>query len=447
MPKEIAFCKRRPVMRLIGALTGVLVSMSLPAQAQSGYRHNSRPAGAISVAAAPHTPATTVRNGFAELLKGHEAVANGDAIGAERHFREAWQDPSTRPEASDALHRLYRDGRIELTIDEATIRRNLKLLGVNFKRYESEHFVILSDSDRDWIRERGEMLERARTQYFRIAQKMKTPTYPHRTKLLCILFDSHADYQAFARSNDGLEARWVAGYYATASNRVVFYNDASSPAYSAVRSRIQNFEDELRQKRDQADLATRRRQTDRARQLLSSIEELEDRIQRERDRIGKRAAAYSTAKTVHEAIHLLAFNTGLQLGDRDYPFWISEGLATSFETEDANYSFGPDRLPQSSHRRTRYEDLQRQGRLRPLRDLICMTDAPAHDAQAAEAMYSQSYAMFSHLFRVDPPALGGYMSALMSEPSGKISAARHVELFEAYFGSPEAIEARMASGR
>jgi hypothetical protein len=429
----------------IASAAAVLVALTC-GQVNAQSRRQSRD-NTIAVAVTPGVAASTVHNGPDELVRGHQSMADGSLAVAEDHYRNAWQDPSVRPEAAEALQRLYAKPGYALKADETAVRRNFRALNNisrAFRRFDTEHFVLISDSGEEWTLERGKLLERAREQYFRVAQKMKLPVFPHRYKLVCILFDDHADYQAFAKAEDGLEARWVAGYYATGSNRVVFYNDATSPAYSAVHRRISAYEQELQEKRELASEAARRNQKNKQRQLLSSAEELQTRIQQERERIGKRAAAYSTAKTVHEAVHLLAFNTGMQLGDRDYPFWLSEGLATSFETDNATLSFGPDRALSAGTRKQRYEDLRRTDRLQPLRELVGMTEAPVNDAQAAEGMYSQSYALFHHLFKTDPEAIGRYMNALMQEPAGRISNDRHVELFESYFGAPESVQSRMA---
>src|SRR5204863_3951950 len=128
-------------------------------------------------------------------------------------------------------------------------------------------------------------------------------------------------------------------YYATLSNRIVFYNDATSPIYETARDRLQNYEKQARDTRTQAEEATRNLQQDLAARLHASADDLDRQIRRERSRLGERAAAHSTAKTIHEAVHLLAFNCGVQLPDRDYPFWLSEGLATSFETERPQDAF------------------------------------------------------------------------------------------------------------
>ena len=39
---------------------------------------------------------------------------------------------------------------------------------------------------------------------------------------------------------------------------------------------------------------------------------------------------------VHEAVHQLAYNSTLQRRMADNPYWVSEGLATYFESPDLN---------------------------------------------------------------------------------------------------------------
>jgi hypothetical protein len=432
-------------VRCAAGLVGLAVGILLPRAAVAQVRAERAAPRTLEVAVAEPRPAPlTVQRGAEALKQARAAEAQADYALADELLRQAWTDPEARTEAAAELRSLYRVADIQRT-DEGVIRRTQSLLGQGFRRTDTEHFVILSDCAEEWTAARGRLLERTREQYFRVADGMKLAVFPHRAKLLCILFNDHEQYQGFARQHDGLEARWVAGYYATMTNRIVFYNDATSPAYSAVRDRIDTYEEQLRQTRSKAEEATRRRQSDLAKRLFTSADELERRIQRERSRIGKRAAAFSTAKTVHEAVHLLSFNTGMQLSDRDYPFWLSEGLATCFETEDAAGDFGPDHASGLGSRRERYGELERMGRLQPLETLITLTDVPGLDGDTAEAMYSQSHAVFSHLYARDAEAMGRYIGALAEEPSGRISAERHAELFRAYFGEPSGVESRMAA--
>jgi hypothetical protein len=375
------------------------------------------------------------------MESGAEAASRGDIAGADDRFRRAWRDAGVREEAAAALHELHKTPGFKLGVDEAIVGRNARLVGSSFRRTETPHFVILSDCAPDWTQARGRVLERTRDQFFRVAARLGAPVYPHRTKLLCILFDSRDDYTAFARAHDGMEAGWVAGYYATLSNRIVFYNDSSSPGFAAADERLEEAQAQVRQLRDRAMDAERESRPDAARQLRTRADDLERQVKKERTRLEKAAGASSTAKATHEAVHLLAFNTGLQQPDRDYPFWVSEGLATTFETESVENAFGPDRPPTQPSRKDRFDDLRTRRKLIPLAELIRMTEAPSGDAERADAMYAQSQTLFATLFAHDPKALGGYLADLAEGPEA--DPARRAALFEARFGSPEQVEKRL----
>lgn len=382
--------------------------------------------------------------GYERLTAGRREAEEGNLREADAAYRTAWEDPATRDRAAAALTELHETPGFTLETNEAAVTFTMNRLGSAFQRYDTPHFVVLSDCDSSWTNARGDLLERTRTQFFRVARKMGLPAAPHRTKLLCVLFNDHDAYQAFARANDGLEAGWVAGYYATLSNRIVFYNDATSPMYEAVRDRLNTFERQMKEARNKAEEATRNQQKDLALRLLASADDLDKQIRRERSRLGERATAHSTAKTIHEAVHLLSFNCGAQLGDHDYPFWLSEGFATSFETEHVGDAFGPDRSTGNGPRRDRFDELRREGRLTPVEQLVTVSEVPDWDAEMADGMYAQSYVLFSYLYRHDPEGMGRYLKALSAEPAGRLSAARQLDLFRAAFGEPSDLDRTLA---
>lgn len=375
------------------------------------------------------------------LRNAQAAWDRGDYAVADSCFRQAWLSPDARAEAARALHELHTSPEFRLKVDEVQITRTMGQLGSGFDRYETEHFVIFSDCDPEWTRARGELLEQARDQFFRVAYRMGIPAVPHEYKLLCILFNDQDRYAAFAAAHDGLHSAWVAGYYATGSNRIVFYNDSSSRMLADALNRLKSIEQEA-----QEDLqrAVHAEDDDLASRLHASGEDRTRQVERERTRLREKAAAFSTAKTIHEAVHLLAFNTGVQRQDRDYPFWLSEGLATSFETEDPGAAFGPEYG--STRRDSRFRQMKRLGRLMPLREFLTMTDVPGSNADTAAIMYTQGHALFEHLYRNHREALGRYVLAFGNERSGRISGERHVELFTAHFGDPETIERAMLAG-
>jgi hypothetical protein len=395
----------------------------------------------------PRPVAREIGLGAERLAAGDRAAERGELRQADEAYRAAWEDLAVRTRAAAALQSLHRTPGFTLAADEPAVAATRHALGATFRRFDTPHFVILSDCSTEWTAQRGDLLERARAQFFRVTERMGLPAVPHQYRLVCVLFNDHDHYQAFARANDGLEAGWVAGYYATRSNRIVFYNDATSPAYGAARDRLQTFEQQMRDAKSQAEEADRHSQKDLAQRLHASADDLDRQIKRERSRLGEIATAHSTAKTVHEAVHLLAFNCGVQLGDHDYPFWLSEGLATSFETDRPQEAFGPDRLQGAGPRRDRFEELRQTGKLMPVSQIVTLSESPDWDADTADAMYCYSHALFTNLFRKDPAAVGAYLSALSGEPPGRLTPARQLDLFRMTFGDPAEIDKRMARGR
>lgn len=288
-----------------------------------------------------------------------------------------------------------------LAADEASVAATAELLGAAFKRFETEHFVILSDGERAWTQARAALLERANHQFERLMGRLGLPVSAPESKLLCVLINDYAAYAAFARTHDGVTAPWVAGYYAAFSNRAVFFNDATSPQFQRARA-------------------------DASREPGGAA------------RVDARAAAVTIAKTLHEAFHLIAFNRGLQSRARQAPFWLTEGVAACFESESPNRAFGPDHGVEK--REAEFRALLREGRLIPLEALVAMNAAPPEDDEIAGVMYAQSYALVRYLFRHRRDELAAFFRDLQREPPGLMTARRHGEMFAARFGDPREVE-------
>lgn len=436
----------RAAAALLGGPTLILVAFSA-LRLLGGPGPNTASAGPVAaglaITPAFAAPVSAPTRGEALLTAAGQAAQHGDLVGADEQYRLAWREPAIRDRAAAALQELHRTPGFRLPIDESSVRKASRLLGSSFRRSETPHFVILSDCAADWTQGRARVLEQTRDQFFRVAARMSAPVYPHRTKLLCVLFARRDDYAAFARAHDGMEAGWVAGYFATLSNRVVFYNDSTSPGFAAADERLVDADGQVRALRDRASTTEREGRAESAAQLRGHADDLERQVRKERTRLGKAASASSTAKATHEATHLLAFNTGLQRPDREYPFWLSEGLATSFETDHADTAFGPDRASGKPDRRQRFDELRADGKLIPLDSLVAMAEAPSGDAERADAMYAQSFVLFTSLFTRDPRALGGYLNALADEPPSRLNPAHALEVFTSHFGDPAHVEQRL----
>lgn len=369
------------------------------------------------------------------------ASSQGLLTDADILLRKAWTNPARRNDAATALWNLHKKNDFKLPVDEDMIRELQQQLGAGFFRYETKHFVILSDCNTQWTRAKSSLLERTRHQFYRVARKLKMPAVPHEKKLLCILFDEHDRYLDFAHMNDGLIAPWVAGYYATRSNRVVFFNDTTSPTFSDAFEKLKAYEQDVFETRAKARQARNKRQDDLADRLWATAEDLDRQISRERNKLNRQASEFSTSKTIHEAIHLLAFNSGIQSPNHDYPFWLSEGLAATFETTTPDNPFGPD--IETPNRQEKFHRLCDKNELLVLERLVTLTEVPDNDAELAEVMYNQSYALVTYLFKHERDALARYMSTINDLPAGRMSSSEHLSLFKEYFGDLAIIEHRL----
>ncbi|MCA9298410.1 MAG: hypothetical protein KDA28_05050, partial [Phycisphaerales bacterium] len=155
-----------------------------------------------------------------------KAARAGDHVQADRLLRSVWLHPDWRARAAQRLEGLD----LALEIDAEKLDTLRTRLGSGFRPTETEHFLILCDGTTRWARSTGDTLERTYDQFERFAERLDMPLVPPRSKMVCVLFQSFDDYRTFAAREDGIAAPWVAGYYASGPDRLVLYNEESSPA-------------------------------------------------------------------------------------------------------------------------------------------------------------------------------------------------------------------------
>lgn len=248
---------------------------------------------------------------------------------------------------------------------------------------------------------------------------------------MCVLLNDQARFTKFAREHDGVHASWIAAYYSVRSNRIVLFNDSVALDEPTPGMAASGPITALPAAPDPSGVHV--------------IGDDARRRSRDHARFAEHIARYSTAKAVHEAVHLLAFNTGLQSRNVEYPFWLTEGLAMSFETDDTSVSFGPDFT--WAPRRARADELRGIGAIVPLRDLVAMTDVPHDHSDHIEHVYLQSYDLFGHLFRYRRQNLAAYLRACTESPHLTRTATGRIALFERHFGDIAALEQRLATER
>jgi len=369
----------RAVVTILGLLVGVLwvygADMGISAVGRAG-------AGTLArLESLRHGP------GEQDLERARRAEERGELRVAERLYRAAWGQSPTRAKAAAALRRLHDDRGLEPRVDEASVDMTMRALGAGFMQVESRRFVLVTDLDDAVAVRRLGALERTYERFFEFADSIGQDAAPPEHKLLCVIFGDEERYRAFARSQDGVQHGWIAGYYAALPNRVVLYDDAfegatGAPNREAASAVVQGARVALA-----SDTAPRAETGDATEQKL-----------------------------VHEAAHLLAFNCGLQLRSRQYPFWLTEGIATWFEGADG---CGPP--PPTGDAAV------------PLETLVGMTGPADDDADRVARFYAQCAALFARLVEDSPGDVSALLDDLRAEPAGASTPQRLAEVFRNRF--------------
>ena len=358
---------------------------------------------------------------------------------ADTLLREIIEREPDHAGAALLLRELYTARGFELPVDETALQQTLGALGPDYRQTETDHFVVLSNGDSKWTRQRSALLERAHHQFSRVMNQLGLEVVPPQQKMLCVLIADHGDYQRFASLHDRVEAPWVAGYYASLSNRIVMYDDATGPTFERLAQQLGELDGQAEQAAMVAMDARQAGERDYARAAAEHARYMDSLAASERKRIEGVLREISDAKAVHEATHQVAFNCNLQSRAHQYPFWLTEGLATCFEPPDPRRAFGPDIA--SETREAEWDRVLDEGKQMPLRQLVGLVGLDhAHNNEEAAVAYAQAYALFRYLFRYEREALAAYFRDIQREPAGRISPKRQVELFEARFGDIEALE-------
>ncbi len=255
-------------------------------------------------------------------------------------------------------------------------------------------------------------------------------------KQTVVLFANRADYVAFARDHDGVTADWVAGYYSPGNCWVVFYDIESSPSLLDARSRLAEMKTELRtmQRESATDHAPGH---DHGASMATMVEHYERHLDGEEDRVEQFVRQVSIATTVHEATHQLLYAFGIQRAGVPYPFWLSEGLATNFETDEPSEAFGPDRPFEPRERRLR--ELLELEELEPLRTFISRADVAEVSPERIDVLYHQAYGFLRWAVRFRRDELRRFIDSMNAGARPK-TPDDYTALFEQSFGNIDSVE-------
>lgn len=273
----------------------------------------------------------------------------------------------------------------------------------DFKFLKTKHYVIAYNTSQiyaDWV---GQLYERFYRAFFNDWNtrgiKLQEPRFP----LVAIVFRTKADYQEFAHKDIGKEADAMIGYYYINTNRVIMYDitgvDENVPTSGKVSSQY----------------------------VINTIKSQPE---------GER----NVATIVHEAVHQLAYNTGLQVRLADNPRWLSEGLAMYFEAPDLNNAQGWKIGNINYYNFRLFVSYVNQRPANSIQTLV-QDDQKFGDASLVTAAYSESWALTYFLMKARKKQFTAYMKDIGEmEVLGEADSKRRLEHFEKHFGDLEKLD-------
>ncbi|MGA2501332.1 MAG: DUF1570 domain-containing protein [Tepidisphaeraceae bacterium] len=270
-----------------------------------------------------------------------------------------------------------------------------KSLGEGFAVYRSEHFSLVSNALPTAGRAQLAVLEDTWETFFRETARIGLEPKKPEQRLACVLFEKRSQFLDYLKSIGETEADWTAGTFLAQRGQTVFFNDSDNPAFAETLQELARLDAELAEARAQFEKTPR---TEVAR--LIPLQEKIKRLANQRAELHRRFVAVASASTLgksrHETAHQLFFTSGLQTPSRQYPWFLTEGLACLFETADKTGQSGPG-LP-NEWRLMSYRRAEQANGLMAVKDLLSYTPGDQEDERTVAWRYAQAWVLMHYLW-------------------------------------------------
>ena len=279
----------------------------------------------------------------------------------------------------------------------------LSQVPAGFEITETEHYIVCSNSAAEYVEFSGRLLEVVFDQYFHFMTEQKIAVTQPARKLPIMIFAGTSEFQTFAsKQHPEISFEDTPGYFSVSDNQTLLLDltgDRSIRSAPTIRRRL-----------------------------------AEKPLQ--------------VATVVHEAVHQLAFNSGLQVRMADNPLWLSEGLAMYFETGSSRSSLLWSRpgLVNPRHQPAflkLLDDSQISGDLNSLIE----SDATFLNAAETPAAYAKAWALTHYLIREEKTGMQKYLLSLSQrKPMVGLTAEQRTQEFQDAFGKlPDEMERELVS--
>ncbi|MEE2907519.1 MAG: DUF1570 domain-containing protein [Planctomycetota bacterium] len=322
---------------------------------------------------------------------------------------------------------------------EDTIKLAEAILPGSFRRNRSSSHVVYTDSDWDSLTHIRNVLNRSWIEYRNFCRRMDVVVPRPDEKLVCIVFDQHDDFLEFALNTEGNQAilEHADGYFSPRYDWIVFFEPHHHQTAEEAYAQLDQQRDMLANER--SGVMLRELPPEEISRLQSKWTWQDEQLNYARDNIEAWADGQRTTVAVHESIHQFTHVCHTWPGKQRWPIWLHEGLATSFETPDANHGFGPDQL--NVERDYQFISCLDQAQLVDLRTFLSERAYGDETEETLRVLYPQSYGLVTWLYEYRKPYLAKFLKRLSAPPS-EDGVDDPVALFEEIFGDIDALESR-----
>jgi hypothetical protein len=205
----------------------------------------------------------------------------------------------------------------------------LKALAPGSRYKESRNFAVASAASKNFTRRYSLILERVRKGFYKYFNDRGFDLKWHDAKLEAVIFKDQQSFVRFAQGF-GLGSQ-AAGFYATATNQLYFYDNSNSQSAASSRASLKSFKRHLDSIKKQMKQAEKAGNGPAMRHLGGFYRKENKRYKKFKKRVENFIDDSNSSITIHEAVHQLCYNSGLLTISDLNPEWLTEGLAMLFE--------------------------------------------------------------------------------------------------------------------
>jgi hypothetical protein len=276
-------------------------------------------------------------------------------------------------------------------------QRVLAELPAGFALLTTRHYAVCFDTSRDYAQWCAALFERLHETFGNFWSKAGLEVTDPERPLVVVIFADRDAYARHAAGDLGGAADRVVGYYNLMSNRVTTFDLTGSDGLTGQAPRPGSAASEI---------------------------------------MASPAAAGLVSTLVHEATHQMAFNCGMHRRLAPVPLWVSEGIATYFESPDLAADRGWRGVGTPNRPRLdRFLATHAPGDIAA----IVASDDRFRTADGPLDAYAAAWALTRHLVESKKAAFVGYLRLQAAKrPLAEESAEDRLREFEAAFGAPVA---------